>query len=107
LRARSIEVAGDLALPGVDAEGAHVFALGITDGLKEGLAEIGDAGGGARGHGALGDGGDAASQGGAEIARGDVAAGEIESDIIADLFDGTGLSVFAGMEGAEERMTSG
>ena len=62
--------------PGIGAVGVDVFVLGEGQGLDEGLAEIGEGGGGFGFQLALGDSGEEASEGGTEIARGHKAAGK-------------------------------
>ena len=68
-------VADGLA-PAVGAEGVDVFLLGDVDGLQEGLDQVGDGAGGSGPYIAADNGGDEACQGGAEIAGGNVFAGE-------------------------------
>ena len=58
----------DGAAPGVGAEGVDVFVLGEGNGLQQGLAEIGEGGGGFGFYLTLGYSGEEASEGGAEIA---------------------------------------
>ena len=58
------------------AEGVDVLALGKMDGLDESLGETGEGVGGARLDVAADDGGQEAAEGGAEIAGGEVFAGE-------------------------------
>jgi hypothetical protein len=99
------ETATDGAAPGIGAEGIDVFVLGKVKCLHEGLAEIGEGGGGFGLHLALSDGGEEASEGGAEIAGGDVAVGEMAGDVLAGLVAGKGLVFFAGVEDAKIRMT--
>ena len=91
--------------PVIRAEGVDVFALGEVQGLDEGLAEIGEGGGGFGFHLALGDGGEEASQGGAEIAGGHVAARKVVGDILASPLASEGLGLLAGVERTEVRMT--
>ena len=62
--------------PPVGAEGVDVLVLGKMDGLNEGLREIGEGAGGARLDVTAGYAGDEAAEGGAEIAGGEVFAGE-------------------------------
>ncbi len=85
--------------PRVVAEGAGVFVLGKMDGLGESLGEIGEGAGGARLDVTAGYADDEAAEGGAEIAGGEVFAGEE--------IRGAGLGVFAGVVGAEVGMMRG
>ena len=62
--------------PAVVAEGIGVFMLGDVDGLQESLHQVGDGVGGFGFYVAADDGGDEACHGGAEIAGGEVVAGE-------------------------------
>src|SRR6266446_7116249 len=87
--------------PGIGVVGVDVFVLGEGQDLDEGLAEIGEGGGGFGFHLTLGDGGEEASQGGAEIAGGHIAAGKVIGDIIAGLLASEGLRFLAGVERAE------
>jgi len=94
----------DGAAPEVGAIGVDEFVLGNADGLQEGLREIGD---GASGFGfyiAADDSGDDAGQGGAEIAGGEVAAGEEVGQLVAEILGGEGLGFFLGVVEAEVGM---
>jgi len=62
--------------PGVGAESVDVFVLGEVNGLHERLGQVGDGAGGSGFYITADNGGDEASQGGAEIAGGEVVAGE-------------------------------
>jgi hypothetical protein len=62
--------------PALRAEGVDVFVFGHVDGLHESLHQVGDGVGGFGFYIAADDGGDEACQGGAEIAGGEVVAGE-------------------------------
>src|SRR5438132_12741008 len=62
--------------PAVSAEGVDVFVLGDVDGLHESLGEVGDGASGSGFYIAADNGGDEARQGSAEIAGGEVVAGE-------------------------------
>jgi hypothetical protein len=75
-----------------------------ADGLQEGLREIGDGAGGFGFYVAADDGGDDARQGGAEIAGGEVAAGEEVGQLVAEFLGGEGLGFFLGMVVAEVGM---
>ncbi len=87
--------------PGICAVGVDVFVLGEGQGLHEGLAEIGEGGGGLGFDLTLGDGGEEASEGGAEIAGGHKAAGKVIGDVLAGGLASKGLCFLAGVEGAE------
>jgi hypothetical protein len=58
------------------AKSVAVFVLGDVDGLQESLGQVSDGAGGSGLYVAADDGGDEASQGGAEIAGGEIFAGE-------------------------------
>jgi hypothetical protein len=90
--------------PGVGAVGVDVFVLREGQGLHEGLAEIGEGGGGLGFHLALGDAGEEASEGGAEIASGQIAAGKVIGDLLAGGLASEGLRFLANVERAEVRM---
>jgi hypothetical protein len=62
--------------PAVRAERVDVFVLGDVDGLHESLGQVGDGMGGFGFYIAADNGGNEARQGGAEIAGGEVVAGE-------------------------------
>ena len=62
--------------PAVRAERVDVFLLGDVDGLHESLDQVGDGVGGLGLYIAADDGGDETCEGGAEIAGGEVIAGE-------------------------------
>ncbi len=87
--------------PGICAVGVDVFVLCEGQGLDEGLAEIGEGGGGFGLYVTLGDSGEEASEGGAEIAGGHEAAGKVIGDVLAGFLAGKFLCLLAGMEGAE------
>ena len=90
--------------PGICAVGVDVFVLGEGQSLHEGLAEVGEGGGGFGFHVTLSDSGEEASEGGAEIAGGHEAAGKVIGDILAGGLAGEGLCFLTGVEGAEVRM---
>jgi len=90
--------------PGVGAVGIDVFVLGDGQDLDQGLAEIGEGGGGFGLYVTLGDGGKEASEGGAEIAGGHIAAGKVIGDVFAGSLASEGLRVLASVERAEIRM---
>ena len=77
--------------PGIRAEGVDVLVLGDLDGLNQGLAEVGEGGGGFGLEVTFGDGGEDAGQGGGEIAGGEITAGEERGYVTADLLGGEGL----------------
>ena len=81
--------------PRVVAEGVGVFMLGKMDGLGESLGEIGEGAGGAGLNVAADDGGQEAAEGGAEIAGGEVLAGEEIGQFAGEFIGGAGLRVFA------------
>jgi len=89
---------GDFVLPVLEAEGADVFAFGVDGGLDEGLAEVGDGGGGFWPDVAVGDGGDGVSDGGADVAEGDAFAGEVVGDFGGGGLPGESFGFFAGVE---------
>ena len=62
--------------PGIGAEGLTIFVPGDVDGLHESLHQVGDGVGGFGFYVAADDGGDEPCQGSAEIAGGEVVAGE-------------------------------
>ncbi len=72
----AVDGGADGIAPGVGAESVDVFVLGEVDGLHESLRQVGDGMGGFGFYLAADNGGDEASQGGAEIAGGEVFAGE-------------------------------
>jgi hypothetical protein len=104
-RGRS-EGGGHPVTPGIGAEGVDVFVLGELDGLIQSLAEIGEGGGGFGFDVAFGDGGEDAGQGGAEIAGGEITAGEERGYVAADLLGGEGLRFPLGVEAAKARVAS-
>src|SRR5260370_2455510 len=69
--------------PSVGVVGVDVFVLGEGQDLDEGLAEIGEGGGGFWFHLTLGDSGEEASEGGGEVAGGPEAAGKVICDALA------------------------
>src|SRR6267142_6862857 len=92
--------------PVVRAEGVDVFVLGDVDGLQESLGQIGDGAGGSGFYIAADYGGDEACQGGAEIAGGEVVAGEEVGQVFAEFFSGTGSGFFLGVVEAEVGMVA-
>jgi len=100
------EGGGHHVTPGIRAKGVDVFVLGELDGLIQSLAEIGEGGGGFGFDMAFGDGGEDAGQGRAEIAGGEITAGEERGYVAADLLGGEGLRLPLGVEAAEARVAS-
>jgi len=90
--------------PVVGVEGLTIFVLGDVDGLQEGLGQVGDGAGGFGFYIAADNGGDEAGQGGAEIAGGEVVAGEEIGQIFAKFFRSTGAGFFFGVIEAEAGM---
>ena len=97
--------------PAVGAEGVDVFLLGEVDGLQESLGQVGDGAGGSGFYITAEDGGDEAAQGGAEIAGGEIVAGEEVGQVFAERLRGAGevfllgvveaeMGIFAGARGA-------
>jgi hypothetical protein len=72
----AVDGVADGFAPAVGAEGVDVFVLGDVDGLHESLGQVGDGVGGLGLYVAADNGGDETRQGGAEIAGGEVVAGE-------------------------------
>ena len=90
--------------PAVGVEGVDILVLGKMDGLDEGLSEIGEGAGGARLDITAGYAGHEAAEGGAEIASGNVWAGEEIREFAGEVLAGAGLGVFASVVKAEVRM---
>jgi hypothetical protein len=99
------EVADGFA-PDIGAEGVDVFILGNVDGLQESLGHVGDGAGGSGLYVAADDGRDEAAQGGAEIAGGEILAGEVAGEVRAKTLRGTGASFFFGVVVAEMGMVA-
>ena len=93
--------------PAVRVGGVDVFVLGDVDGLQESLGQIGDGSGGFGFYIAADYGGDEACQGGAEIAGGEVVAGEEVGQVFAEFFCGAGPGFFLGVVKAEVGMLGG
>ena len=83
--------------PGIRAEGLAIFVLGDVDGLHESLGQVGDGVGGFGSYIAADNGGDEACQGGAEIAGGEVVAGEEVGQVFAEFLCGAGACFFLGV----------
>jgi hypothetical protein len=96
----------DGVAPGVGAEGLTVFVLGDVDGLQESLRHVGDGAGDLGFDIAADDGGDEAAQSGAEIAGGEVVAGEVAGQVRAETLRGAGASFFFGVVVAEIGMVA-
>ena len=99
-------VADGLA-PAVRVESVDVFVLGEVDGLQESLHQVGDGVGGFWLYIAADDGGDEVRHGGAEIAGGEVVAGEEVGQVFAEFFCGAGAGFFLGVVEAEARIVAG
>src|SRR5260370_37323296 len=82
--------------PRVVAEGAGVFVLGKMGGLGESLGEIGEGAGGARLDVTAGYADDEAAEGGAEIAGGEVFAGEEIREVAGESIGRAGVGDLAG-----------
>jgi len=111
---RRVEVVGvafdgvaDGLAPAVGAEGVDVFVLRDVNGLHESLGEVGDGASGSGFYVAADDGGDEACQGGAEIAGGEVVAGEEVGQVFAECLRGAGVGFFLGVVEAEVGIIAG
>src|SRR6266478_2510555 len=103
----AVDGVADGLAPAVGAERVDVFVLGDMDGLHECLDEVGDGVGGFGFYITADNGGDEACQGGAEIAGGEVVAGEKVGQILAEFFRGAGAGLFLGVVEAEVGMFGG
>ena len=92
--------------PAVGAEGVDVFELRGVDGLHKGLGQVSDGAGEFGLYIAADDGGDEARKGGAEIAGGEIVAGEEAGEVFAEFFRGLGAGLLLGMEKAEMGMAA-
>src|SRR6266851_8775201 len=101
-----VEGIADGLAPAVRAEGVGEFVLGEVDGLQENLGQVGDGAGGSGFYIAAEDGGDEASQGGAEIAGGEVLAGEEVGQVFTECIGGLGAGFFLGMVEAKMRVAA-
>jgi hypothetical protein len=81
--------------------------LSDVDGLQENLRHVGDGAGGSGLYVAADNGGDEAPHGGAEIAGGEVVAGEEVGQVLAERFFGEGAGFFLGVVEAEMGMFAG
>ncbi len=102
----AVDGIGDGVAPAVGAEGVDVFVLGDVDGLQESLRQVGDGAGSFGFYIAADDGGDEACQGGAEIAGGEVVAGEEVGQVFADFLCGAGAGFFLGVVETEVGMVA-
>ena len=102
----AVDGVADGIAPAVSAEGVDVFVLGEMDGLQEGLGQVGDGAGGSGLYITAENGGEEAAQGGAEIAGGEVVAGEEIGEVFAERFCGVGAGFFLGVVEAEMRVTA-
>jgi hypothetical protein len=93
--------------PTVGAEGVDVFELRGVDGLHEGLGQVSDGTSEFGLYIAADDGGNEAREGSAEIAGGEIVAGEEAGEVFAELFRGLGAGLLLGMEEAEMGMVAG
>src|SRR5713226_1873030 len=93
--------------PAVRAEGVDVFVLGDVDGLHESLGQISNGVGGFGFYIAADNGRDEACQGGAEIAGGEVVAGEEVGQVFAEFLCGAGSGFFLGVVEAETGIVAG
>jgi hypothetical protein len=87
--------------PAVGAESVDVFVLREVDGLHESLGQVGNGVGGFGFYVAADNGGDEACQGGAEVAGGEVVAGEEVVQVLAEFLRGAGAGFFLGVVEAE------
>src|SRR5260370_31970111 len=99
-------VADGLA-PGVGAGSVDVLVLGEVNRLRERLGQVGDGAGGSGFDVAADHGGDESSQGGAEIAGGEVVAGEEVGEVFAEFLRGAGAGFFLGVVEAEMGIFAG
>src|SRR5712692_7765702 len=103
----AVDGVADGFAPAVGAEGVDVFVLGDVDGLHEGLDQISDGVGGFGFYIAADNGRDEACQGGAEIAGGEVVAGEEVGQVFAEFLCGAGSGFFLGVVEAEAGIVAG
>jgi hypothetical protein len=96
----------DGVAPGIGAEGVDVFVLGDVDGLQESLGHVGDGAGDLGFDVATDDGGDEAAQSGAEIAGGEIFAGEVAGKVCAETLRGAGSGFFFSVVVAEMGMVA-
>jgi hypothetical protein len=102
-----VDGVADGIAPVVGVEGLTVFVLGDVDGLQEDLRHVGDGAGGSGFYIAADHGGEEAAEGGAEVAGGEVVAGEEVRQVFAERFYGVGASFFLGVVEAEMGIFAG
>lgn len=83
-----VDVSGDGLAPGIVAEGGGEFVLREADGLEKSLRKERESAGGAGFDVAASDGGAETREDGAEIAGGDVMAGEERVEVVAEACGG-------------------
>ena len=93
--------------PAFGAEGVDVFVLGKVDGLELSLQHVGDGASESWLDVAADHGGDEAREGGAEIASGEIVAGEEGGEVFGECFGGLRLGFFLGVVEAEMGMIAG
>ena len=103
----TVDGVADGFAPGVCAESVDVLVLGDVYSLQESLGQVGDGAGGSGFDIAAEDGGNEASQGGAEVAGGEVVAGEEVGQVLAEIICGAGASFFLGMVETEVGLLAG
>ena len=103
----AVDGGADGFAPVFGAEGVDVFVLGDVDGLQESLKEVSDGAGGFGFYIAADNGGDEAREGGAEIAGGEVVAGEEVGQVFAEFICGAGLGFFLSVICAEAGIFAG
>ena len=79
-----VDGVADGMTPAFGAEGVDVFVLGEVDGLQLGLEHVSDGAGESGFYVAADDGGDEAGHGGAEIAGGEIIAGEEFGEVFGE-----------------------
>jgi hypothetical protein len=102
----AVDGVSDGGAPGIGAESLTVFVLGNVDGLQESLGHVGDGAGDLGFDIAADDGGDEAAQSGAEIAGGEIVAGEEVGQVFAECIGGAGASFFLGVVETEVGMVA-
>jgi hypothetical protein len=103
----AVDGVADGFAPVVGVEGLTVFVLGDANGLEESLGQVGDGAGGSGFYIAPDNGGEDAAEGGAEIAGGEVVAGEEVGQVFAERFCSVGANFFLGVVEAEVAIFSG
>jgi hypothetical protein len=89
-----VDGVADGIAPAVRGERFDVFVLGDVDGPQEDLGHVGDGAGGFGFYIAADNGGDEPCQGGAEIAGGEVVAGEEVGQVFAEFFSARARASF-------------